>query len=532
MSMQKKINNKRLLDALDQVDERYVAELVQGLKLPKEEAEVITGKKSFTRSIKYAVAVAACALLLGAAIPVANRLLSGISDGAGTSPTAGISDLSASYTATAETEKEPELLEQEGQAFEGSPLFRIVNTDKYEKPFCEVFNADGESIDLCVCGNTPCTCYVDRYYITVCGNTVYYLLQDSDMITVAAYDVSDPDNIKYATRKFSFFGSSTHDVYAMNGTSFFYAYGKDEGLEKNPGLTVINLAYLLVEGEGGVYVHSYDDYGYLKDSATILHIESTYNKMEIYLGMKDENTNAVTRIAKLHTVLGDKDSALIEDRKSKQVCEVLFDVDNHYFFGIRSHLTVAGDGTICYIREESDSLSRYGYSLYQYTWREGEGVTKALRATDICDFIVCDGYIYYAVNDPAYSREFTNYDVNEIYTDMTGGIIYRLPAESLNYAPMIAWELGDEYYLYGTTDKNPPSSGKHNALPIFIQGADGGIALWANKQVGDNFVHLNLLIGEGKNGTVMTELLGCYWWGYWGLSDVGGGTNVNWEYRP
>ena len=84
-------------------------------------------------------------------------------------------------------------------------------------------------------------------------------------------------------------------------------------------------------------------------------------------------------------------------------------------------------------------------------------VEKVLRATNICDYVLADGYIYYAVNDPKYSREFLNYDVSSYnrFTDMTGGIIYRLPMSKLDYEPMVAWTVSEEYYLYGVTENNP-----------------------------------------------------------------------------
>ena len=71
-------NNKRLLEALDHVDIKYVAELVDGLRLPKESAAEPSVKRSFRASVKYAALIAACALILGAAIPVAGTLIRNI----------------------------------------------------------------------------------------------------------------------------------------------------------------------------------------------------------------------------------------------------------------------------------------------------------------------------------------------------------------------------------------------------------------------------------------------------------------------
>lgn len=128
MSIQKKTNQKRLLDALDHVDERYVAELVQGLKLPKEETKVITGKKSFARAIRSAVAVAACALLLGAAIPVASMLIGRIaySNPSG-NPSGNVGETTAdAIETTAEViETTAEIIET--QAPETEPIVNLSN---------------------------------------------------------------------------------------------------------------------------------------------------------------------------------------------------------------------------------------------------------------------------------------------------------------------------------------------------------------------------------------------------------------------
>ena len=81
MSIQRKSNNKRLLDALDHIDGRYVAELVEGLRLPKESAAAPAAKRSIRTSLKYAALIAACALILGAAIPVAGSLIRNLTSG-------------------------------------------------------------------------------------------------------------------------------------------------------------------------------------------------------------------------------------------------------------------------------------------------------------------------------------------------------------------------------------------------------------------------------------------------------------------
>ena len=62
MSFKKQMNNRQLLDALDCVDERFVAELVTTMKLPEDKTADPNAKKNWFRSFKYAAAVAACAL--------------------------------------------------------------------------------------------------------------------------------------------------------------------------------------------------------------------------------------------------------------------------------------------------------------------------------------------------------------------------------------------------------------------------------------------------------------------------------------
>jgi hypothetical protein len=80
VNIQTESNNKRLLEALDHVDIRYVDELVGGLRLPKESAAP-SAKRSFRASVKYAALIAACALLLGAVIPVVGTLVRNITSG-------------------------------------------------------------------------------------------------------------------------------------------------------------------------------------------------------------------------------------------------------------------------------------------------------------------------------------------------------------------------------------------------------------------------------------------------------------------
>lgn len=87
MSLKRQMNNRRLLDALDCIDDRHVAELVTSMKLPEDKTAVPNAKKNWLRSFKYAAVVAACALLLSAIIPVVGMLVGRVAVGApGTNP--------------------------------------------------------------------------------------------------------------------------------------------------------------------------------------------------------------------------------------------------------------------------------------------------------------------------------------------------------------------------------------------------------------------------------------------------------------
>ena len=84
MSLERKMNNKQLLDALDHVDDRFIAELVTSIKPPETAEGGAMQKKNILRSIKYAALLAACAVLMGAVIPLASSLISRASLGTGT----------------------------------------------------------------------------------------------------------------------------------------------------------------------------------------------------------------------------------------------------------------------------------------------------------------------------------------------------------------------------------------------------------------------------------------------------------------
>ena len=84
MSLQRKMNNRQLLDALDCIDERFVAELVTSIRPPEAAEGGTMQKKNIIRSIKYAALLAACAVLMGAAIPLLSHLIGQAALGTGT----------------------------------------------------------------------------------------------------------------------------------------------------------------------------------------------------------------------------------------------------------------------------------------------------------------------------------------------------------------------------------------------------------------------------------------------------------------
>ena len=318
MSIQRKSNNKRLLDALDHIDGRYVAELVEGLRLPKESAADPTAKRSIRTSLKYAVLIAACALILGAAIPVAGSLIRNLTSGMAAAGSDSIESEPTFYI-----EEGLQLKEQTGDAFDGSPLFWVVNVDGYSKPTGEVFSADGKQIDLCHCKSDPCTCYADRFYVTVWGSQLQYCTEQTDSVTFSIYDASDPAKVKYIERTTEMISGSTHDIYAYNGTPYYYAYSKSDDVE-HPGLSIITLSDLPVEG--GLHLLSFPEYGSMKDKGEILHIDMEKWPYSVYFGIKDKKTNAITQIALL--------TYDVVDGKATDVYKVLFEVDNEYFFAI------------------------------------------------------------------------------------------------------------------------------------------------------------------------------------------------------
>lgn len=459
MNIQKKNNQKRLLEALDYVDVKYVGELVGGLRLPKNGTAEPSAKKSFRESIKYAVLIAACALLLGTAIPLVGTVVGNITAGRAA---AGSVIPETEQNSLYQLEEDMQVKEQTGDAFDGSPLFAVMNTDGV----CEVYTVDGKKLDICVCKQDACICYpTDRKSLTVCGSQVFWLVHntESDSMAACAFDYSDPDNPKYVLYGLFplYHKESWYDYSAINGTSYFLVYSKNDEAE-HQGLSIWDLSFLFDENEGYA-VSQYSAYGDLKDSAKLLYVgkPSVYIR-DIYFGITDE-AGAVTQI-----VLITKKTV---DRKQELLYKDVMDVSDGALAESRVFLDVAEDGGVHFFREEKDGKSENGYSLYQYIYREGEEVTKVLRAKNVSDYILSDGYIYYTADE--------------------SGKIYRLPAFELDYKPMTAVDLGEAYE--GVT---------------FLYGADGGIAVSAEKKSGEELIPVTLLIGDNGNGTVVTELAG------------------------
>ena len=105
MSLQRKMNNSQLLDSLDCIDERFVAELVTSMKLPENKTADPNAKKNWFRSLKYAAAVAACALLLSAIIPIMGMIVGRVEIGSSATNPAGTPTAENLETEAPETEQ-------------------------------------------------------------------------------------------------------------------------------------------------------------------------------------------------------------------------------------------------------------------------------------------------------------------------------------------------------------------------------------------------------------------------------------------
>ena len=457
-------NNKKLLEALDYVDVKYVEELVECMKLPKESASAEASKRSLRLSVKYAALIAACALLLGMAIPVAGNLIMNITSG--TASSGEPNDLP--YV----LEEDLQVKEQTEDAFDGSPLFSVVNAEDV----CEIYTLDGKKIDFCVCGELPCTCFTGNYFVNISGSNIYYLRQLSGGIRVAACDASDPENIRVVKRNLvglstkehfhdGTFGTETHEFFTHSGAHYFYAYSKEGYTGEYVGLSIIDISGLLIPEDEVIVIRTFSEIGSLRDTSEFLNIGTTWFDIG-YFGMKDDS-GYINQIGIFEVVEVYNNNWIQPESKAEY--KALFEVDISECSDSRVFLEALEDGSVHYYQCEKDDKSENGYSLYQYIYRDGEKAGKVLRAKNVSDYIVSDGGIYYTVNG-------------------SGNKIYRLPAFELDYKPLLAVDLG----AYEDVR--------------FLQGADGGISVSANKKISDGFAAVTLLIGDGENGTVVTEI--------------------------
>lgn len=190
MSLKRQMNNSQLLDALDCVDERYVAELVTSMKLPKDKTANPNAKQNWFRSFKYAAAVAACALLLSAIIPIMGMIVGRVEIGSSATNPAG--------TPTAEN------LETEAPETEAPETEQIIQSNdlmiKYGWSPKSITNAEADEI------------------------IEAYLANDTDPNKLA-YTYSVTCYSKYST-------NSSAPIYAVMINSDRWTYKQEERVEK------------------------------------------------------------------------------------------------------------------------------------------------------------------------------------------------------------------------------------------------------------------------------------------------------------
>ena len=73
------LKDTRLLEALEFIDDSYVADVFACIKVPDVTAAPAGGKGKILRSLKYVAAVAACALLMSTLIPVVQYVTGNLS---------------------------------------------------------------------------------------------------------------------------------------------------------------------------------------------------------------------------------------------------------------------------------------------------------------------------------------------------------------------------------------------------------------------------------------------------------------------
>ena len=69
------IDDKRLLGALDYIDEKYIAEVTESYKVFEESDGKISVRRAVKTSVKQIVILAACAMLLSVAIPIVSYIV-------------------------------------------------------------------------------------------------------------------------------------------------------------------------------------------------------------------------------------------------------------------------------------------------------------------------------------------------------------------------------------------------------------------------------------------------------------------------
>lgn len=106
MKKNKVFKDSRPLEMLDYLDEAYVAEVVDNLDLKNEPGKPLPKKVVVLRSIRTAAVLVACAVLLGAAVPLVGRLVGMIPDILNPAGTVGESNT------LEETETEPPVVDK------------------------------------------------------------------------------------------------------------------------------------------------------------------------------------------------------------------------------------------------------------------------------------------------------------------------------------------------------------------------------------------------------------------------------------
>lgn len=384
-----------------------------------------------------------------------------------------------------------------------SAIFKIRDIDSDNESRFEALDASGDKINICLCGASPCTCGNNDRFISY-GNTIFTMgLSGGGKTEFYAYDISDKANIKRSSVTVNGIDTGTHSIIAQKNEPYYYVRAKTG----DGALNVIDMSDAI---NGNIKVQEYPSL--IGSNYKILKITDS----AVYCALTDKTSNMKIIKAKAG------ESTYTELFETGSDCE---DYNSFTFF-------LGLDESLHLLREEIDGKSEYGYSLYHYIFRDNKNVERVLRAKNVCDYIVSGGYFYYTVNSYENLREFPDQDNGNVtYTDMTGGIIFRLPLDNTSASREAVWSVG-EYYLYGFTPNNKPTNIKIDAMPTFIQSPKGGIALQANKKVGDKMIHVYLLIAKIENGVIMTEIEGSPLWGIYVYNDVGGGTSCNWDNIP